>query len=184
MNKQTVLNTAGVIIVGALGSALWDFSKPALAWLWKSAVSISSLGIQSLTDGLYAKAAGLVIQTFGVSYIVQAVACVVFLVAGALMHAMSIDASAYRRSFARAYMFLFLVGTIVMLLQLLRTTYSMSLARDYVRLEVAIAPHISDLEQRKFRASMSRVTGQAAFEKLIADMSSRAVAAGETLPTK
>lgn len=185
MNLQTAIKTAGVIVIGGLGSALWDLSKPVLAWLWTSTVSISSLGIQSLTDALYAKAAGFAIGTFGISYIVQATACVVFLVGGALMQVMSIETSStYRRSFARFYMFLFMIGTTVMLLQLLRTTYSLSLARDYERLEVVIAPHISDLEQRQFRASLSRVTGQAAFDKLIGDMSSRAIAAGETLPMR
>ena len=184
MNKQTAIKTLGVIVVGALGSALWDFSKPALAWVWGSAVSISSLGLQSLTDALYEKAAGLVTQTFGTSYTVQAAAAVVFLVGGALMHAISIDASEYRRTFARAYMFLFIIGTIVMQLQVLRTSYSMSLARDYERLEAVVAPHISDIERRQFRASMSRVTGQVAFEKLMEAMSSRALAAGEPLPTK
>ena len=185
MNRQTAIKTAGVIVIGALGSALWDFSKPALAWLWTITVSISSLGVQSLTDALYAKAAGFALWTSGISYIVQATACVVFLVGAALMQVMSIETSStYQRSYARGYLLIFMFGVIVMLLQLLRTTYSMSLARDYERLEVVIAPHISDHEQRQFRASLSRVTGQAAFEKLIGDMSSRAIAAGEALPTK
>lgn len=93
MNKQTALKTFGVIVVGALGSALWDFSKPVLFWLWAITVAISSFGIQSLKDDLYVKAASFVGSSFSTSTIVEGLTVIMFVVGMAVMQVLSLNAT-------------------------------------------------------------------------------------------
>lgn len=115
MNIRTALKTSGVVVVGALGSALWDLVKPGLFWLWTSSVTVSSLGIQSLTDDLYIRAADQA-GIGGTSFVVQGLAVLIFLVGCALMQVLSLAASSERaRTFARLYVYFFMAGAVILM---------------------------------------------------------------------
>lgn len=48
----------GVILVGALGSAVWDLAlKPAVPWLWDRTAAIASLGVAAIRNVPYQDAA-------------------------------------------------------------------------------------------------------------------------------
>jgi hypothetical protein len=52
--KQKLLILAGALLVGALGSGLWEVAlKPSLMWVATLVLDIATLGMNSLRDGLY-----------------------------------------------------------------------------------------------------------------------------------
>jgi hypothetical protein len=54
--RKTVLGILGAIVIGALGSALWELIKPGFSFLGATAVTATSIGITSLIDGIYISA--------------------------------------------------------------------------------------------------------------------------------
>lgn len=59
MKKEKIIPIVGALIVGALGSGLWELIKPLLSLLGGASLSIVTLGLDSLRDGLYAEAANM-----------------------------------------------------------------------------------------------------------------------------
>jgi hypothetical protein len=57
MDKRKVLSVVGVIVLGALGSGLWELAKPALASAATAIAEASTFGFTSLRDEMYARAA-------------------------------------------------------------------------------------------------------------------------------
>lgn len=51
MNNKNAIIVA--IVVGAIGSGLWEMIKPMLSWASNASLTIVTLGIESLTDGIY-----------------------------------------------------------------------------------------------------------------------------------
>jgi uncharacterized membrane protein (DUF485 family) len=64
--KSKFLTIIGALILGALGSGLWELIKPLFVWVSTASLDIVTLGLDSLRDGLYADAASL--ETERVSY--------------------------------------------------------------------------------------------------------------------
>jgi hypothetical protein len=60
---QNILRTLGVIIFGALGSGLWELSKPLLGSAVNGVLTVATLGMGSLRDGIYTAASGSVAST-------------------------------------------------------------------------------------------------------------------------
>jgi hypothetical protein len=55
---RNVLALLGAIVVGALGSGIWDILfKPAFVWLGTALLDVATLGKQSLVDGIYLEVA-------------------------------------------------------------------------------------------------------------------------------
>ena len=55
--KRKILAIAGALLIGALGSGLWELIKPLFGWFASVSLDIVTLGLESLRDGLYADAA-------------------------------------------------------------------------------------------------------------------------------
>ncbi len=56
--NSTALKIIGAIVVGVIGSALWDsVLKPALPWVGTLLLNIATLGLHAARDGLYAEMA-------------------------------------------------------------------------------------------------------------------------------
>lgn len=52
--SKSLLWLAGTLIIGALGSGLWEVAfKPGLYWLGSALLDIGTLGLSSLRDGIY-----------------------------------------------------------------------------------------------------------------------------------
>ncbi|WUR14600.1 hypothetical protein E7V67_005710 [[Empedobacter] haloabium] len=61
MNNETrkkLWKILGVIALGVLSSAVWDLLKPMIGGLWFAALSLTTLGIDSLKDAIYARGGG------------------------------------------------------------------------------------------------------------------------------
>lgn len=57
MKKEKVIPIIGALVIGALGSGLWELVKPLLSLLGAASLNIVTLGLDSLRDGLYSEAA-------------------------------------------------------------------------------------------------------------------------------
>lgn len=55
--KNKLLPVLGALILGALGSGLWELIKPIFLWASSASLNIVTLGLDSLRDGLYTEAA-------------------------------------------------------------------------------------------------------------------------------
>jgi len=55
--RNKLLAVIGALLVGALGSGLWELLKPLFLWASSASLNIVTLGLDSLRDGLYADAA-------------------------------------------------------------------------------------------------------------------------------
>lgn len=179
MNIRTSIKTAGVIVIGALGSALWDLVKPGVFWLWASVVNFSSLGIQSLSDDIYIRAAGQVGNVGATLFVAQVLTTLLFTVGGAIMQVLSLGEGSERaRQFARPYMYIFMAGAVILMIQVARGAYSRALARDYEHLELIASPYMSDIEQKKFRAALATVKNEGDFRRIMNDLNGRAQISG------
>lgn len=59
MKKEKIITIVGALIIGALGSGLWELIKPLLSLLGAASLNVVTLGLDSLRDGLYAEAANM-----------------------------------------------------------------------------------------------------------------------------
>ena len=85
MNKKTTLTMIGVVVLGALGSGLWELVKPLLGWSWSGLLTIATLGLDSLRDGIYADAASSVGRPIGLRLAVQLLAALILVTGVAII---------------------------------------------------------------------------------------------------
>lgn len=58
ITKRNIAYVAGSLLIGALGSGVWEaLMRPALSWAAEGALNIATLGLTSLQDGMYVEVA-------------------------------------------------------------------------------------------------------------------------------
>jgi len=57
VSKKTIISAVAAVLLGALGSALWEFVKPVLAWAWFGLLTVATLRLEILRDAMYTYAA-------------------------------------------------------------------------------------------------------------------------------
>ena len=58
LTKKKILWLVGTLLVGALGSGLWEAGiKPGMLWFGTLMLDLGTLGLSSLRDGMYTDAA-------------------------------------------------------------------------------------------------------------------------------
>jgi hypothetical protein len=184
MNKRSVVSTLGVIVLGAFGSGLWELGKPLLGWLWEALVGLSTLGLDSLRDGIYADAAASLGRPIGLGLAVQVLAALTSLLAASILHSIAMSVPSRYEKLVRAYHWLFLVGAFALLVAASRTAYVSQLSLYYLKLETIAAPYLSDLEIKKRRAAYVQVTGRQGFIQQVHVMSATIEAAGANVPKR
>lgn len=55
MKKQTILGILGTLVLGALGSGLWELIKPGISFLGSAALTVISLGFDSVVNDIYSR---------------------------------------------------------------------------------------------------------------------------------
>lgn len=55
MKKQTLLGILGTLILGALGSGLWELIKPGFSFLGSATLTVVSLGMDSIVNDIYTR---------------------------------------------------------------------------------------------------------------------------------
>lgn len=184
MNRKLIGSTLGVIVLGALGSGLWELVKPLFGWGWEALIGLSTLGLSSLRDGLYSQAAQTMGRPFGVGAGVQSLSAMILLIGSLTLRGIAAASPVDSRRFLRQISLLLLFGATTMLVVSARTAYVVRLAAFYEKLEVVAAPFLSDLELKQHRAQFVRVTNHADYLAVIDSLSRRIEKAGQKPPTQ
>lgn len=182
MNRKTLLSTLGVILLGALGSGLWELLKPLLNWGWSGLLTISTLGLTSLRDGIYANAAG--DKSVGIAVAVQTLSSLTMLTGAAIIGYIRISFRPPSHPMAKLYYFSLLMGAVAFLVAGSRTAYVSQLASYSTKLEIIAAPHISENELKQLRAKSVQIDNRASYLAYIATLREKIEAAGEKAPTR
>jgi hypothetical protein len=182
MNKKALYSTIGVIFLGALGSGLWDLTKPFLASLASYLANFSTLGFDTLREDLYVRAARSLGQysSFGAAG-TMIDTWIAFLLAG-ILHVLSISRDTRVAKFAQAYMLLCFALALGFGVQAIKSTYALQLANYYETLEVIASPYLSDREIKQYRSSFSQIQSKAEYGKVIDSISAKIRQNGGTVP--
>lgn len=185
MNRKTILSALGVIVLGALGSGFWELVKPLLGWGWSGVLTLSTLGLDSLRDGIYADTASVNGKPTGIAGAVQSLSGLIMLT-GALVIS-SIRLSFRPTTLSRqptANSLLFLLGAIVFMVAGARSGYVTQLAAYTAKLETIAAPHLSDIQIKQFRVRTVQVTNRADYLTNIEALRKVIEAAGQKAPSR
>ena len=184
MNRKLIGSTLGVIVLGALGSGLWELAKPLLGWGWAALVGLSTLGLSSLRDGLYSQAALTMGRPIGIGTAMQSLSAIMLLIGSMILRGIAAAGPLDSKRFLRQVSLFLLFGATTMTVASARNAYVLRLAVFYEKLEVVAAPLISDLELKQHRAQFVRVTNRADYLAIIDSLSSRIEHAGQKPPTQ
>jgi hypothetical protein len=184
MNKKTLLSTLGVIVLGALGSGLWELAKPLLSWAWIALLTIATLGLDSLRDGMYAAASGGIGKPTGAALIAQSLGALIMLTGVAIIGALRRALRLQSDSLSKAYFAVLFVGSIALTIASSRTAYITGLATYVAKLEVIAAPHISTAEMAELRAEYVQIDNRADFLAHVAKLTKGIEAAGKKTPKR
>lgn len=182
MNRKALLSTLGVILLGALGSGLWELLKPLLNWGWSGLLTISTLGLTSLRDGIYANASGG--RPVGIVVAVQALSSITMLTGAAIIGYIRFPFRPPSHIIEKIYYLLLLMGGVALLVAASRTAYVAQLASYSTKLETIAAPHISENELKQLRARSVQIDNRASYLAYIATLREKIEAAGEKTPAR
>lgn len=185
MNKKTIINWLGIIVLGAFGSALWESIKPALVWIWTALVSASTLGIGSVRDQMYANAGATLGEPLGIGAGIQLVAAVVFLCTAITINVLGRAVSdPYAHAVRlRAQLLLLSVGTVLVVVAS-QSLYSLGLALHYKHLTIIAAPNLTEIELKQYQATFSVVKTREQYLAVIGSLVQRIEVAGTKAPSR
>lgn len=185
MQKKTIVNWLGVIILGAFGSALWEFIKPAFVWLWTALVSASTLGVASYRDQIYANAGATFGEPLGIGAAITALAALMMLCTGITINFMVRTPGTLSAQAPRFFTQLFLLSMgMGLLIGAIQRSYSLSLAHHYRHLAILAAPSLTDIEIRQYQATFSDVKTREQYVAVIASLVKRIEATGKKAPSR
>jgi hypothetical protein len=182
MNKKSALGMVSVIVLGAMGSGLWELVKPLLGWGWTGVLTIATLGLDSLRDGIYASAPAYIENGFVVGL---TLICSLILIVGAMILASIQGLRNPPGHFAVSVFFPLLISMAFALTMLgLRSVYVVQLAKYATTLEVIASPHVSDLDLKKWKADYVRIKNRTEYLAYIEKLRRVIVDAGQQAPVR
>lgn len=185
MTKQTLVSVVGVIVLGALGSGLWELIKPLLGWGWSGILTLSTLGLDSLRDGIYADTASVNGKPTGIAWAVQSLSGLIVLTGVMVIN--SIRLSFRPTTLSRlptANSLVLLLAASAFVVAGVRTSYVTHLAAYTAKLETIAAPHLSDAQLKQFRAGAVQVNSRADYLINIEALRKVIEAAGQKAPSR
>lgn len=177
MNKKTLVSTIGVITLGALGSGLWELVKPFLAWGWSGLLTIATLGMDSLRDGIYADAASVIGKPTGLAVATQGLSVLILFTGVAIISYIRISFRPAPHFIAKVYFGTLFVAAIAFTVAVNRSSYVTQLAAYNAKLEVIATPYFSDTQMNELRAEYVQIDNRAAYLAHIAKLQ-KAIEAG------
>jgi hypothetical protein len=160
-------------------------TNKASSWLgWSGILTLSTLGLDSLRDGIYADTANAIGKPSGITAAVQTLSGLIMLT-GALV------ISSIRLSFRPTSnlhpitnsLVLLLVATVFLVVGV-RTSYVTQLAAYTVKLEIISAPYLSDVQIKQFRARVVQVTNRADYLANVEALRKVIEASGQKAPSR
>ena len=178
---KRAIQLVGTILIGALGSALWDVAlKPSLLFLGTFMLDVATLGLNSLRDGMYADAAKGNVERASVSAYLMIVG--VFsglLCAPLIIHVIERRAAKpagprpERNASRTIRTDLWLVPLAIglsMSVQAFRINYVITAAAYFEQLERIVAPFVSAQDRLQFESRFARLTTRQEYVQLVDEL--------------
>lgn len=180
MVKTRIFSAIGVIVLGALGSGLWEFLKPVLGWFGTWILTLSTLGMDSLRDTIYA-AAHTPPMLSEIKAATATICSVVMLTGTMVLTYIRVSFRPRQPRFATTHL-VFLLGLgIAFFAASLRHIYSAGLSAYSSKLETIAAQHISDTELKQVRARAAQVNSRSSYLDHVEGLRQIAESNGETV---
>lgn len=188
MDKKTLLSIVGIIVLGALGSGLWELVKPLLGWGLSGVLTLSTLGLDSLRNGMYAGTSSAFGKPSALGIAVELLGSLTMLTGASVIYTIRLSLgpkAPYPARVTSAFFALILfLGATIMLVTNIRTTYITQLARYSFKLETIAAPHLSDIQLKEFRAKAAQIDSRSAYLAHVELLRKVIEAAGQKAPTR
>ncbi|MDP1683363.1 MAG: hypothetical protein Q8L39_16520 [Burkholderiales bacterium] len=175
----------GIVVLGALGSGLWELIKPLLGWGWSAVLTIATLGIDSLRDEIYADTALAIGTSFQVTSTRQLLVGTVFLIGAMVISSIRLSfrpTTTYRLPLGNAV--LLLVVATLQFVTAARSGYVSNLATYTQQLEIIAAPHVSESQIKQFRARGVQVKNRADYLANVEALRKVIEATGQKAPSR
>lgn len=182
MNKKNILSVTGVVILGALGSGLWELISPLFGWVFAGILTITTLGLDSLRDGMYEDAANTIVNKSEIGLGIQLLAALGISVTVLVIVYLELSFRPVRRLFPRLIFYFLVFGSVSLTIAVSRTAYINKVVSFYTKLETIAAPLVPEAKLKEMRASYVQVTNKAAYVTQIEAMQKAIEAAGGKAP--
>lgn len=171
--KRTVLGILGTLILGALGSGLWEAIKPGFSFLGSTALGVVSLGIDSLVNDIYHRAGvGNPTATWTKAGMLLVIGFATYGIAGYWLvrtHIERAEHGAIRLTGLGAGLALVIFAA-VLLFGGLRHAYVANTRGYFDYLQRLSAPYMSSEQRVLLDSRLARVKTRPEFEQLITEM--------------
>ena len=195
MNKKRLAGLAGLIVIGAIGSGVWELAKPALTVLSSISLTIVTLGLDTLRDGIYQEAARGLEETSARTLLISLSAFAFGLSLGMLTSKRLVrllggkhpetsqsatpagedpKKSHADRMYRRLAAVLISVS-IIMMLVATRQAYVTTCTASYYQLEAITAPDLKEAERLAFRSRFAQMTTRADYISLVNELTAIAI---------
>lgn len=183
MSIKSIFSVLGIIVLGALGSGLWELTKPIIGLCVSWMLTVSTLGMDSLRDGIYADTANAIVRPSAFGVVVPLIAMLVSIVGILLIRSIQISSQSTSKFFLFSFGMLFAFATLT-IVEVERNSYVNQLAIYSLKLEVMAAPYISDVQLKQIRAKYAQIDSRATYIAQVDALRKIIEEAGQKAPTR
>lgn len=178
-------SVVGVVILGVIASALWDGGKLIGGWAGSAALNALTLGIDSLKDHIYWRAADSTAVELAVTFQSRLILASIFLCGTMVLGGLTPRTSAPGVIASGPLLIGLLLSLIaaVNLVNVVKTSYSYNLATYREGLATAAAANMTEQEIRQTNANRLSVHDKASFIEHIENLRQIAELRGAKMPT-
>ncbi|QLH51081.1 MAG: hypothetical protein HWD57_15730 [Candidatus Accumulibacter cognatus] len=173
MKRQTLLGILGTLILGALGSGLWELIKPGFSFLGSAALAVISLGLDSVVSDIYTRVGRADIASTWIKGTTLMIFGTVFYAAAGMMmakaRAMPVNDLTYRRRSMLAALALMLVAAYIFVGGA-RHAYVAKTRGYFEYLTRVAAPYMTVDERLLMDSKLALIKSRSDYEKLAADL--------------
>lgn len=184
MNKKTWVSAIATVFLGVVGSAFWEVLKPLLGWSWDASISITTLGLNSIRDGIYAGSASALPETLYQSHTNKLLAALMLILCSVLLRFSPKSEDKDDRRWASIFSILFLLGGVLALASAQRMLYSAQLAVYNARLEQISAAFLSPKEVQIHHARFLMIRNRGDYLERIMYLTQRIEESGQKVPPR
>jgi hypothetical protein len=184
MNKRAALSIFSTVVLGAVGSGLWEVVKPLVTGSWTGLLTLATLGLDTVRDHMYAQAAQTMGKPTGFQVVLSYALTAIFLT-GTVVLLWIKTSFPHTASPLGNFLFRVLLCLVVAsALTSVRAIYATNLAHYTAVLETMAAPHLTETELKRFRADAIRIANRDQYLKHVERLQKVIEGKGEQSPKR
>lgn len=173
-----ILAILGTIVLGALGSGLWEvLVKPGLAWAGGAVLTISTLGLDSLRDQIYADVAIGSYERASLSILAMLTGFTISFIGSMaifryIVSTYKILNTNHRYKFVArmVLLFYFVAFTTFLYINMYRVNYTVHAQANLEQIYRTILPYISDEQGKQYTSRMATISSRDDYIQIIDEM--------------